>query len=169
MADFRIDVADQIVAELVDAGIRLAVTLPDRWLSGIFGAIRKNERLRQLPVASEPEGVGICAGAYFGGVGSCLVMANAGLMLCAYALPTLATMHRIPLFMLVSYRGLFEDAAFYQEQQGLVTEPLLKAMRVEYAVVSEPKDVGVICEVYRYGRLHRVPTAVLLTRSVLLS
>jgi sulfopyruvate decarboxylase subunit alpha len=164
---FGAEAARLIAQELVRCGIRLVVSLPDRWMENLFAELDREPDFTRVRVFSEPEGVGICAGAYFGGLGSCLVMANAGFLLCTYHLPTLVMMHRIPLFMIVSLRGKIGDDYFFQEYQGLLTEPLMDLMQIQYTVIERLEDIPKIGDAYRHSRIFRRPTAVLLTKAVL--
>ncbi|MBI4494422.1 MAG: sulfopyruvate decarboxylase [Chloroflexi bacterium] len=161
------EAARLITEELTRCGVKLVVTLPDSWMGKLYDELDREPGFTRVRVFAEPEGIGICAGAYFGGMGSCLVMANAGFLLCTYHLPTLLLMHRIPLLMLISYRGRIGDTAFFQEYQGLLTEPLLNLMEIQFTVVDGLEDIPKIGEAYRHSRLSRRPAAVLLTRSVL--
>lgn len=156
-----------IKQELLQCGIQLVATLPDGWMGALLREVEDEPRFQKVPVASEMEAIGIACGAYFGGTRACVLMANAGLMLCTYSLPTLALMHRIPVFMLVSMRGAVGDPALYQEYQGLLTEPLLDAMGISYVHIDGPADFPKIREVHAHSRVFRRPTVALLGRGAL--
>ncbi len=149
-------------AELVKAGVRLVVTIPDSKTNTLYRLITGDPRIKTVRVAKEDEGVGICCGAYFGGVHSCLFMANAGLMVSCYPLATLSMFHRIPFFMLIGNRGTLGDNAHFQEYQGLLTHKMLEAMGVSTWTVAEASQAGVVSKAFKYSRLYKRAAAVLL-------
>jgi sulfopyruvate decarboxylase subunit alpha len=153
---------ERIHAELVKVGVRLVVTIPDSKTGALYRLIASDSRIKTVRVAKEDEGIGICCGAYFGGVHSCLFMANAGLMVTCYPLATLSMFHRIPLFMLIGHRGTLGDNAHFQEYQGLLTRKLLDAMGVSTWTVSEAAQAPIVSEAFKYSRLHKRAVAVLL-------
>jgi sulfopyruvate decarboxylase subunit alpha len=151
-----------IHAELIKAGVRLVVTIPDSKSSTLYNLIAGDPRIKTVRVAKEDEGVGICCGAYFGGVHSCLFMANAGFMTTCYPLATLSMFHRIPLFMLIANRGTLGDNAHFQEYQGLLTQKMLDAMGVSTWTVAEAAQAPIVAQAFKYSRLYKRATAVLL-------
>ena len=159
--------ARSIAEELLRCDIELVASLPDSWMGPLLREVKQEPRFVNIPVASEIEAVGIACGAYYGRKGACVIMANAGLMMCGYTLPTLALMHRIPVFMLVSMRGAIGDTAFYQEYQGLLTRPFLDAMSIPYLLIDRPEDIPRIGDVYRHSRVFRRPTVALLGKGAL--
>ena len=62
------DVNDQIHAQLVKAGVRLAATLPDDWVNSLIRRVAKDNVIRHVSVGREAETIAVCAGAFFGGV-----------------------------------------------------------------------------------------------------
>ena len=154
--------AGRIVDELVKAGVKLVVTLPDSKMNALYDAITNEPRIKIVRVAKEDEGVGICCGAFFGGVNSCLFMANAGLMVSCYPLATLSMFHRIPFFMLIGNRGTLGDNAHFQEYQGLLTRKMLDTMGVSTWTVSEPEEAPIVSKAFKYSRLYKRAAAVLL-------
>jgi len=153
--------AELIHAELIEAGVRLVVTIPDSKTNSLYNLIVGDPRIKVMRVAKEDEGVGICCGAFFGGVHSCLFMANAGLMVSCYPLATLSMFHRIPFFMLIGHRGTLGDNAHFQEYQGLLTKKMLDAMGVSAWTVSEPSQASVVSKAFKYSRIHKRAVAVL--------
>ena len=70
------DVNDQIHAQLVKAGVRLAASLPDDWVNTLIRRISaKDNEIRHVRVGREAETIAICAGAFFGGVRSVAIWA----------------------------------------------------------------------------------------------
>ena len=53
-----------------------------------------------------------------------------------------AQLYRIPLLMLISYRGEFGERDPWQTEGGGVTEDLLRALRIPYAYLDSPDHVA---------------------------
>jgi sulfopyruvate decarboxylase subunit alpha len=129
-------------------------------------AIAAEPSMKVIQVAKEDEAIGICCGAFMGGVNACLLMANAGFMTTCYPLATLSMYHRIPMFMLINDRGTLGDVARYQEYQGLLTSKMLQAMDVPNWTVDKPEETPAISNAFRYSRAYKRPVAVLLRAGV---
>ncbi|MBI4321899.1 MAG: hypothetical protein HY675_25675 [Chloroflexi bacterium] len=151
-----------IVEELAKSGVKLLVTLPETFTMRLFEVIEGDDRFVNVPITKEDQGIGICAGAYCGGLKSALIIANAGFMLTGYVVPTLSLFYRLPVFMLVIHRGVPGDLAFYQEYQGLHTVPMMDAMGVQHVTIDSPDQIGEVSSAFRYSQLYRRPTAALL-------
>lgn len=160
----------QLVAdELKKLGIKYVVTLPDNWTKELLGIIREDGNFVQVPVAREDEGVGICAGLYLAGQDSALLIQNAGFLLCCNALKSLTLKYQIPLLMLISNRGALDESALYHIAvgQGLITAPVLDALRIPHTSVSQPGEIYRIAEAHKFSKYSRLPVAVLLGRAAL--
>lgn len=154
--------AELIVDELHRAEVQLVALVPDQKISSLVTQLHADPYIKAIPVAREDEGVGICCGAYYGGVRSILLMPNAGFMLTPYAVTTLSMYHRIPLLMLISNRGTLGDNARYQEYQGLLTEPMLDAMGVTSYAVDSLDSIEYIGQGLAHSQLYKRPVALLL-------
>src|SRR5204862_4949799 len=93
-------------------------------------------------LAKEEEGVGISAGAHFAGVKSAMLMQNHGFLASVNGIVSFAQLYRIPLLMLISYRGHFGERDPWQTQGGLATEPLLPALGIPYEFLDDPATVA---------------------------
>ena len=160
--------ADRIVGALVRAGIEIAASLPDSWLAPLIERIENEPTIKHVRVTREDDGAGLCAGASLGGKRAVLVCQNAGLLLSANALAGYAHHHQLPFLVLAVYRGSYEDRFFYQMYKGLVTEPVLDALRIPFHVVDRIDDVAIVEDAAREASLARKPVVVLLRRAALL-
>ncbi len=161
------ETADRIVRSLVDAKVEIAASLPDSWLTPLITRIDAERTIRHVRVAREDDGVGICAGASLGGKRAVLVCQNAGLLLSANALAGYAHNHQLGFLVLAVYRGSHEDRFYYQMYKGLVTEPVLRGLRIPVHVVDAPSGLGIVTDAVMESRLMRAPVVVLLRRASL--
>ncbi|HZP95272.1 MAG TPA: thiamine pyrophosphate-binding protein [Candidatus Limnocylindria bacterium] len=159
--------AERIVRALVDAKVEIATSLPDSWLTPLIARIDAEPAIRHVRVAREDDGVGICAGASLGGKRAVLVCQNAGLLLSANALAGYAHNHQLGFVVLAVYRGSHEDRFYYQMYKGLVTEPVLRGLRLPYHVVDRPDQLAIVADAVSEARLVRAPVVVLLRRAAL--
>ena len=82
----RRDIARHIADELAGAGVQMVASLPDNWISDLIREIDADPRFKHYPVNREDSAVGLCSGAYMGGMGSCALMGASGLMTVIYAI-----------------------------------------------------------------------------------
>lgn len=117
---------------LKECDIRLVSALPETWLVHLIRMAEEDPKMTLVRLAKEEEAVGISAGAHFAGVKSALLMQNHGFLAAINGIVSYAHLYKIPLLMLISYRGSFGEKDPWQTQGGNVTEPLLRALRIPY-------------------------------------
>src|SRR3970282_2796467 len=88
-------------------------------------------------LAKEEEGVGISAGAHRAGCKSAMLMQNHGFLAAVNGIGSCAQLYRIPLLMLISHRGEFGERDPWQTEGGGGTEPVLRALRIAYALLDD--------------------------------
>ena len=68
-------------------------------------------------------------------------MQNHGFLAAINPIVSLAFLYKIPLLMLISYRGHMGERDPWQTQGGRFTEPVLKALDIPYDHLTNPMDV----------------------------
>jgi sulfopyruvate decarboxylase subunit alpha len=121
--------------------IRLMSALPESWLVPLIRLADEDPDVTLVQLAKEEEGVGISAGAHLAGVKSALLMQNHGFLASINGIVSLAQLYRIPLLMLISYRGEFGERDPWQTQGGGVTEALLQTLGIPYKRLTHPDHV----------------------------
>jgi len=157
-----------VYTALKDCGIRLVSALPETWLVHLIRMAEDDPEMQLVRLAKEEEGVGISAGAHFAGVKSAMLMQNHGFLASINGIVSFAKLYRIPLLMIISYRGHFGERDPWQTQGGSATEPLLRALDIPYAFLDHPDTVArriAEAQTWTYASLH--PAALLLTRSLM--
>ncbi len=153
---------------LKKAGIGLMSVLPETWLVHLIRMAEDDPEMILVRLAKEEEGVGVSAGAHFAGVKSAMLMQNHGFLASVNGIVSFAQLYRIPLLMLITYRGHFGERDPWQTQGGAATEPLLRALGIRYQFLDDPANVetGIAsAQTLAYSSLH--PVALLLTRSLM--
>jgi sulfopyruvate decarboxylase subunit alpha len=122
--------------------IRLLSALPETWLVHLIRLADEDPEVTLVRLAKEEEGVGISAGAHLAGVKSAMLMQNHGFLASINGIVSLAHLYKIPLLMLISYRGEFGERDPWQTQGGGVTEALLQTLGIPYKRLAHPGHVA---------------------------
>lgn len=107
---------------LKDSGIRLMSALPETWLVHLIRMAEDDPDMILVRLAKEEEGVGISAGAHLAGMKSAMLTQNHGFLASINGIVSCAQLYRIPLLMLISYRGEFGERDPWQTEGGGVTD-----------------------------------------------
>lgn len=119
-------------------------------------------------LAKEEEGVGISAGAHLAGVKSAMLMQNHGFLASINGIVSFAHLYKIPLLMLISYRGGFGERDPWQTQGGNVTEALLRALGIPHSFLDRIETVEKrIRQAQTLTESSLQPVALLLTRDLM--
>ncbi len=160
--------SQRIYDALKECDVRLVSALPETWLVHLIRLADEDPTMTLVRVAKEEEAIGISAGAHLAGVKSALLMQNHGFLAAINPIVSLAMLYKIPLLMLISYRGHFGEKDPWQTQGGLVTEPLLRALNIPIWHLSRADEVQrriADAQTLALAALH--PVAVLLARELM--
>jgi sulfopyruvate decarboxylase subunit alpha len=153
---------------LKQCDVRLLSALPETWLVHLIRMADDDPETILVRLAKEEEGVGISAGAHFAGVKSAMLMQNHGFLASINGIVSFAHLYKIPLLMLISYRGSFGERDPWQTQGGNVTEALLRAMGIPYSFLDEVESVEKrIRQAQTLAESSLQPVALLLTRDLM--
>jgi sulfopyruvate decarboxylase subunit alpha len=149
-------------------GIRLMSALPETWLVHLIRMAEDDPEMILVRLAKEEEGVGISAGAHLAGVKSAMLMQNHGLLASINGIVSCAQLYRIPLLMVVSYRGELGERDPWQTEGGGVTEDILRALRIPFVMLEQPDHVAQrIADAQTLALASNKPVALLLRRSLM--
>lgn len=165
MADTTLGAGGRAIVEgLLSAGVGVVASVPDSWLGPLLARLAAAPSLRASVATREEEAIGICCGATLAGTRSAAIVQNSGLMNCGSILTTLVHLYRVPLFILLSFRGHPGDPVFFHTPKGQVTLPVLDALRVPYAHVDRQRDLArQVVQGIEYAEASEGPFALLLT------
>jgi sulfopyruvate decarboxylase subunit alpha len=157
-----------IYETLKECDIRLVSALPETWLVHLIRMTDDDPEMILVRLAKEEEAVGISAGAHFAGVKSAMLMQNHGLLASINGIVSFAQLYKIPLLMLISYRGSFGEKDPWQTQGGNVTEPVLRALGIPYFLLDAVESVKKrIRHAQTLTESSLQPVAILLTRDLM--
>lgn len=153
---------------LKSCGVRLCSALPETWLVHLIRMAEDDPDMQLVRLAKEEEGVGVSAGAHFAGVSSAMLMQNHGFLASINGIVSFAHLYRIPLLMLISYRGGFGERDPWQTQGGGATEPVLQALRIPYQFLDDPAQVELrLQQAHTLAHSSLQPVALLLGRDLM--
>src|SRR5499425_579812 len=157
-----------IYETLKECNIRLVSALPETWLVYLIRMADEDSWMTLVRLAKEEEAVGISAGAYFAGVKSAMLMQNHGFLASINGIVSFAHLYRIPLLMLISYRGTHGERDPWQAQGGNATEPVLRALGLPYAFLDRREHVERrIRQAQTFAESSLQPVALLLMRDLM--
>jgi sulfopyruvate decarboxylase subunit alpha len=148
--------------------VKIMSALPETWLVHLLHMADDDPDMILVRIAKEEEAVGISAGAHLAGVNSALLMQNHGFLAAINPIVSLALLYKIPLLMLISYRGHMGEKDSWQTQGGMATEPILRALNIPIWHLTDSTNVYrriKDAQTLAHASLH--PVAVLLTRELM--
>ncbi len=159
----------QLLYEAVkQCGVRLVSALAETWLVHLIRLADDDPEMILVRLAKEEEGVGISAGAHFSGVKSAMLMQNHGFLASINGIVSFAHLYKIPLLMLISYRGTHGERDPWQTQGGNVTVPVLEALRIPFEILDSPSTaLKKIRQAQTLAESSLQPVALLLMRDLM--
>ncbi len=154
-------VNDKIVSDLVANQIELVTTVPCKQLAGVIDIVEASKDIYHIPANKEDEGIGICAGAFMGGKRSAIIMQNTALGVVVNTLVTLTQFYRMPLPMLISYRGELGEPVACQVEMAVHTKALLNQLQIPTYHFHREEDVEELDKILKYTFMCNKPVAIL--------
>ena len=151
----------KIVDDLVANDISFVTTVPCKQLAGVIDEVENREGIFHIPSNKEDEGMGLCAGAHMGGKRPMIIMQNTAIGVTINTLATLTQFYRMPLPMLISYRGELREPVACQVEMAVHTKAILDQLTIQTYHFHSPDDVGELDDILHHTYMSRKPTAIL--------
>jgi sulfopyruvate decarboxylase subunit alpha len=135
--------------------------VPCKQLAGVIDQIERSPDIQHVPCNKEDEGMGLCAGAFMGGKRPAIVMQNTALGVTLNTLATLTQFYRMPLPMLISYRGELGEPVACQVEMAVHTKALLQQMHIPTYHFHHEEDADELDNILKYTFMARKPVAIL--------
>ena len=153
---------------LKQSGVKIISALPETWLVHLINMAEADPETTLVRLTREEEGIGISAGAHLAGVKSALLMQNHGFLAAINPIVSLAFLYKIPLLMLISYRGRMGERDPWQTEGGRWTEPVLRALDIPYDHLRNREAAArQIREAQALAESSLTPVALLLSRQLM--
>ncbi len=151
----------KIVADLVNNKIEFVTTVPCKQLAGVIEEIEKCESIYHIPSNKEDEGMGLCAGAFMGGKRPAIIMQNTAIGVTINTLVTLTQFYRMPLPMLISFRGELREPVACQVEMAVHTKALLNQLHIPTYHFHKQEDANELDAILKYTFMCNKPVAIL--------
>jgi sulfopyruvate decarboxylase TPP-binding subunit len=160
-------VARHIADITADCGITLVASLPDGWITHLIAQFAGDARFRHVAVNREESAIGLCSGAFFGGIGAFALMGASGFLTCIYAITKINYTYQIPLLIGITLRGRPGDKAKFHQSNALYLEAVIGAIDMPFVAIERGDDIPHLATAYRHSRVMARPVVVGFTRDVL--
>ncbi len=118
---------------LREKGFSFATGVPCSYFTRMINDLENLESIHYIPASREDEAVGIASGLAFGGKRAFVIMQNSGYATIGDALTSLAQLYKLPMLLIISWRGLEPDRDFPEHSlMGEVTQESLFSYRVPH-------------------------------------
>ena len=147
---------NKIIDIMKDNKIDIVATLPCDKAKNLFYLIPQH--FRHISLDKEEDGVGVCAGACLAGGKPILIMQSSGLGNCFNALLSLTFTYRLPLPIIASWRGIYEEKIPAQIPFNKNLPEALRAFNISCTIIDDESKIDlietVICDAYKNNRIH---------------
>ncbi len=155
------DIDTRIICDLVESGVDFVTSVPCKQLAGVIEVLDQTPEIKHVPSNREDEGMGLCAGAYMGGMQPAILMQNTALGVVMNTLATLIQFYQIPLPMLISYRGEVGEPVACQVEMALHTKAILSQLHIPTYHFHHPDSVAELPGILSHAQMCRKPVAIL--------
>ncbi len=155
------DINARIADDLIANDIAFVTTVPCKQLAGVIDEVERRPEIHHVPANKEDEGMGLCAGAFMGGRRPCIIMQNTAIGVTINTLATLIQYYRMPLPMLISYRGELREPVACQVEMAVHTKALLAQLNIPTYHFHWQRDVEEFDNILKYTFMCSKPVAIL--------
>ncbi|HDS44862.1 MAG TPA: sulfopyruvate decarboxylase subunit alpha [Methanomicrobia archaeon] len=122
--------------------IDVVSTLPCEKFSALLQLVAHDQALCHVGLNREENGVGISAGAYLAGGKPLMIIQSTGLGTVLNALMSLTVTYELPLPILASWRGVYNERIEAQVPLGTALPKLLAALDLKHTIIEDATQLG---------------------------
>jgi sulfopyruvate decarboxylase beta subunit len=141
--------------------IDLVATLPCDRLKNLLPLVSK--RFFEVPLTREEDGIGICAGAFLAGAKPLMLIQSTGIGNLLNALSSLNFTYELPLPIVASWRGVYQEGIPSQVYWGTHIKAVLNALGVTAYEVHTSDDLPVVGQAIQQSFRTNLPVVVLIS------
>ena len=157
----------QMVEALKGRGFNFFTGVADSTVASLIEELGRDPAAGYVPAVREEQAVGLAAGAYVAGRWPCVLMQNSGLGYSLNALTSLNLIYKIPVLLIVGWRGYEGKDAPEHLVMGAHCRQLLEEVGIP-VVAPEPDGIGqAVAQADAWMRSRRTPAALLIKPGVL--
>lgn len=147
-------------------GFDFSTGVPCSILKDIILYLSSHSDIPYIPATREDEALGIATGAHLAGRRSIVLMQNSGLGSAINPLASLDMLYKIPMLLLISWRGYQGKDAPEHLTMGEVTIKLLEDIGVPVQVISKDDPEAAIWASIKSMEEKQIPAAAILRRGI---
>ena len=148
-------------------GFNFSTSVPCSLLKDIIYHLTDDPDVTYIPATREDEALGIATGSYLAGKKPVVLMQNSGLGNSINALASLDLVYKIPLLLLISWRGYEGQDAPEHLVMGKSTLGLLEELGIPTQVISKEDPEAALLASIKKLEEKQTPIAMILRRGVL--
>ena len=137
----------EVLGILKRNNIDVVTTLPCEKLCLLLKLAAHDQALCHVGLNREENGVGISAGAFLAGGKPLMLIQSTGLGTMINALMSLTVTYGLPLPIIASWRGVYEENIEAQIPFGKALPKVLDALELKYTVIEDASQIGLVEEV----------------------
>ncbi len=145
----------------------LATGVPCSILKDIILYLSSHPEIPYIPATREDEALGIASGAYLAGRKPVVLMQNSGLGSAINPLASLDILYKIPMLLLISWRGGEGENAPEHLVMGRATIRLLEDIGVPVQVISKDDPETAVLASVRQMEERQIPAALILRKGII--
>jgi sulfopyruvate decarboxylase subunit alpha len=157
----KMSISKRLVDDLIANDVSFVTTVPCKQLAGVIAELDQRPEIFHIPANKEDEGMGLCAGAFMGGKRPAIIMQNTAIGVTVNTLATLIQFYRMPLPMLISYRGELREPVACQVEMALHTKAILAQMHIPTYHFHRESDAAEFDAILKYTFMCNKPVAIL--------
>lgn len=148
-------------------GFNFFAGVPCSILKDIIDCLQVDPDVPYVSATREDEAIGIATGAFLGGQKPVVLMQNSGLGNSIGALASLPLLYKIPMLLLISWRGYQGKDAPEHLIMGKNTIKLLKDTGISTQILSKKRTEKTISTAVNVMEEQQVPVAIIIRRGVI--
>ena len=159
--------AAEFCSMLKSHGFNFSTGVPCSILKDIILYLSSDPDIPYIPATREDEALGIATGAYLAGRKPIVLMQNSGLGSTINPLASLDILYKIPMLLIMSWRGYQGEDAPEHLIMGEVTIKLLEDIGIPVQVISKEEPEKAIAASVKELEEKQIPAAMILRRGIL--
>jgi sulfopyruvate decarboxylase subunit alpha len=153
---------EQVAAILSSLGVTHVVTVPDSTIGRWQEALQRTPGMTVVRVCREGEAWAVAAGLQLGGATPIVMIQCTGLFESGDALRNTLHDWNLPVFSIIGYRSYQNQETLPGDTCLVFTEPILAAWKIDYRLLTDTSQIGVIAEHFVACRDAAKPGAILI-------
>ncbi|MHA1211896.1 MAG: sulfopyruvate decarboxylase subunit alpha [Candidatus Heimdallarchaeota archaeon] len=136
------DLENELISLLKKHNISYALTLPCAKIKRLLTLT--HDSFHHIPLSREEEGIGIASGIHLAGKKSVMMIQSGGIGNSLNAMLSLALVYKIPIPIIISWRGIYKEKIEAQVPVGKYLPAIFKATDFPFFEIHEAKDFAKI-------------------------